>query len=108
MQLEQNDIWIAFVTTAIGTHHVFGYWFSPPTREAVKPYADEVAGNDDWVCEIIKMSPAKTQIEIMYDPEYGSEKLCQCGHPYYRHFDPYEGMQPVGCKYCSCDRFKER
>ena len=40
-----------------------------------------------------------------YNPDYGDNKLCKCGHPYYRHFDSYEGMAPVGCKYCHCDEF---
>ena len=40
-----------------------------------------------------------------YNPDYGDNKLCKCGHPYYRHFDSYEGMAPVGCKYCQCDEF---
>ena len=38
-----------------------------------------------------------------YDPNYGDDILCVCGHPYYRHFDTYEQMAPVGCKYCPCD-----
>ena len=21
----------------------------------------------------------------MYNPEYGDDRICQCGHPYYRH-----------------------
>lgn len=37
-----------------------------------------------------------------YDKTFGDEKDCACGHPYYRHFDTYEGMYPVGCKYCTC------
>ena len=40
-----------------------------------------------------------------YNPEYGDSKLCKCGHSYYRHFDSYERMAPVGCKYCQCDEF---
>jgi hypothetical protein len=35
-----------------------------------------------------------------YDPNFGDDRLCTCGHPYYRHFDTYEDMYPVGCKYC--------
>lgn len=35
-----------------------------------------------------------------YDPFYGDDKPCICGHPYYRHFDTYDDMAPVGCKYC--------
>ena len=37
---------------------------------------------------------------ILYDPTFGDDVLCECGHPYYRHFDSYEEMSPVGCKYC--------
>jgi len=37
---------------------------------------------------------------VQYDPDYGDEKVCTCGHTYYRHHDSYEGMLPVGCKYC--------
>lgn len=40
-----------------------------------------------------------------YNPKYGDDKLCKCGHHYYRHFDSYENMNPVGCKYCMCDEF---
>lgn len=42
-----------------------------------------------------------------YDPEAGDHSLCSCGHPYYRHFDSYENMLPVGCKYCPCGEFKD-
>ncbi len=42
-----------------------------------------------------------------YDPEYGDDRLCKCGHPYYRHFDTYDGMRHVGCKYCACFDFFE-
>ena len=24
----------------------------------------------------------------MYNPKYGDQKICKCGHTYYRHFDP--------------------
>ena len=39
---------------------------------------------------------------VAYNPTYGDTKLCTCGHLYYRHFDTYDGMRPVGCKYCEC------
>ncbi len=40
-----------------------------------------------------------------HDKSRDQEALCQCGHPYYRHFDTYEDMRPVGCKYCDCGTF---
>lgn len=43
-----------------------------------------------------------------YDPSFGDDKICACGHPYYRHFDTYDDMYPVGCKYCyDCLTFKD-
>lgn len=47
-----------------------------------------------------------TRTVRMYNPAYGDSKLCACGHPYYRHFDTYEEMEAVGCKYCACYKFK--
>lgn len=45
-----------------------------------------------------------------FNPNYPSDALCVCGHPYHRHFDGYEeeGHQDVGCKYCSCHTFEKR
>ena len=43
-----------------------------------------------------------------YDPNFGNDKLCQCEHPYYRHFDTYENMDPIGCKYCPCVLFETK
>lgn len=38
-----------------------------------------------------------------WKPEYDQETKCSsCGHLYYRHFDTYDEMRPVGCKYCDC------
>lgn len=46
--------------------------------------------------------------DLYYNPHYGDDKLCKCGHTYYRHYDTYENMSPVGCKYCGwrCERFR--
>ena len=43
-----------------------------------------------------------------YNPKYGDERVCKCGHLYYRHFDTYEKMSAIGCKYCGCTDFKEK
>lgn len=61
------------------------------------------AGPDDPYKEIV--------LEVVgilkeYNPDFGDDKLCECGHTYYRHFDTYDGMAPVGCKYCGCQEFK--
>lgn len=40
----------------------------------------------------------------LYNPKFDSENApaCACGHSYERHFDSYEDMAAVGCKYCNC------
>lgn len=43
----------------------------------------------------------------IYNPDYGDNRVCQCGHKYYRHFDTFEDMEAVGCKYCPCHDFVE-
>ena len=43
----------------------------------------------------------------LYDSTFGDYKKCICGHNYERHFDSYEDMAPVGCKYCNCMVFAE-
>lgn len=42
-----------------------------------------------------------------YDKNFGYDKICICTHPYNRHFDSYDHMKPVGCKYCVCSYFIE-
>lgn len=37
-----------------------------------------------------------------YNPNFGDDRMCECGHPYYRHFDWMDDNIAVGCKYCGC------
>lgn len=46
-------------------------------------------------------------VDRKYNPNYGDDRICKCGHEYYRHFDSYEDMEAVGCKYCGCWDFTE-
>lgn len=50
----------------------------------------------------------KEVILDVYNPYYGDDRICKCGHPYYRHFDSYDNMENVGCKYCDCLEFVEK
>lgn len=47
------------------------------------------------------------ETEYKYNPKFGDDRICKCGHTYYRHFDSYEQMEAVGCKYCRCYLFEE-
>jgi hypothetical protein len=62
--------------------------------------------------EDVKEAPYISAIEISknrkYNPHYGDNRVCECNHVYYRHFDSYENNYPCGCKYCQCDTFKEK
>ena len=56
--------------------------------------------------------PYLIELEVVrhrkYNPNYGDDRICKCGHPYYRHFDSYDDMNAVGCKYCDCFDFEEK
>ena len=49
----------------------------------------------------------KVFVEYKYNPNYGDDRICECGHEYHRHFDSHENMDAVGCKYCQCRKFKD-
>jgi hypothetical protein len=48
---------------------------------------------------------AKEHPEKIYNHSM-SDEICECGHPYHRHFDGYEDNYHIGCKYCECYDFK--
>lgn len=41
----------------------------------------------------------------IWNPDYDQSAKCACGHIYSRHFDGYDDMRGVGCKYCECFTF---
>lgn len=48
------------------------------------------------------------EVNKLHNPDYDMETECECGHSYYRHFDPYEANEAVGCKYCGCFHFSPK
>ena len=67
-----------------------------------------MANSKNWnLCEECGQELPPDQRRKLYDPTFDEYKECICGHPYYRHFDTYEDMRPVGCKYCGCGSFQE-
>jgi hypothetical protein len=64
--------------------------------------------NDDSNVELPYIVKEEVIIHRLYNPKYGDDRECECGHPYYRHFDTYDDMANVGCKYCGCQEFKEK
>jgi hypothetical protein len=45
-------------------------------------------------------------IDKQWNPNFPQDSICECGHTYDRHFDSYEDMDAIGCKYCQCYDFK--
>jgi len=54
------------------------------------------------------LEKVKIKIRHKYNPNFGDDRICKCGHSYYRHFDSYENMEAVGCKYCQCFHFEDK
>lgn len=41
----------------------------------------------------------------LYNPLFGDNRICECGHSYAKHFDLRDD-ECVGCAYCRCEDFK--
>jgi hypothetical protein len=55
-------------------------------------------GNDNTI-QYPYIKTEVVNLEIKYNKNYGDDRLCKCGHTYYRHFDTYDNMEVIGCKY---------
>jgi hypothetical protein len=64
-------------------------------------------GNDNTI-QYPYIKTEVVNLEIKYNKNYGDDRLCKCGHTYYRHFDTYDNMEVIGCKYCECSEFLEK
>jgi hypothetical protein len=99
------------------------YVDAPALRANANDYVDEALKEKiktdliDHSCIVLTSSehiaePYLEEIVISkrykYNPNFGDNRTCKCGHPYHRHFDSYENNAAVGCKYCSCGTFEEK
>lgn len=75
-----------------------------PYKEWNLPGTERQAANY-WIKKFLTF--VRSQDRIAYDPNFGDDRICGCGHVYYRHFDTYEKMAPAGCKYCTCPVWHE-
>jgi hypothetical protein len=75
-------------------------------KELISEYENKKEISDEEEKPYIKVVYIET--DFKYNPKYDKNKICECGHPYHRHFDSYENMEAIGCKYCSCFVFKEK
>lgn len=77
-------------------------FFSNATVESILEWAHQ----NQYIAKISNYYPFGRP---PYDSNYGDDVMCQCGHPYYRHFDTYDKMSAVGCKYCGweCEQFQK-
>lgn len=68
----------------------------------------EAAGDALCLNQLDKVEGRLCGMDELKEP-YDSSKdhlMCECGHPYHRHFDGYEDDAHVGCKYCGCGEFQ--
>jgi len=76
-------------------------------KRLVKEYEDRKLDSSNADTEQPYLYSANIETERQYNPKYGNDRICKCGHPYHRHFDNYEEMEAVGCKYCQCWEFEK-
>lgn len=77
-------------------------------KELVQLYEQELINGERDNSESSYIISYNIDVNFKYNPKYGDDRICECGHSYYRHFDPYEKMEAVGCKYCGCQDFIEK
>lgn len=85
-----------------------------PRRDPIaEPYEREISVVEvpisDATGPYLLTTVTRTLTALRYNKAYNQDAKCadpECAHPYYRHFDTYENMSIVGCKYCSCFWFK--
>lgn len=76
------------------------------TKEEAEKLRDIIKDNPD--SDMVMLHHALgVQLDQMWDESHDQGAPCLCGHSYYRHFDSWEDMEPIGCKYCECFNFKE-
>lgn len=80
--------------------HDIGHDWTEEVVSEVKTQVSDASG-PYIVYSVIRTSVART-----INKGYNQNAVCECGHPYHRHFDGYEDNRPVGCKYCDCYIFK--
>ena len=65
-----------------------------------------------WTFNQVENAPYHKEVIVYtkhkWNPKYDENAECECGDPYYRHFDTYEKMEAVGCKWCECMEFKPK
>lgn len=83
---------------------------NPHTGRLAFLFEEDESVVDAHICKLADPYIEQTTVVVTreYNPEFGDGRVCECGHPYYRHFDTYENMHACGCKYCECITFKEK
>ena len=95
----QDDLFAEHTPDALT---VTGVWYTIPRDRF---YGTVAVKNEDITQPYL--TTTVTRVERHFNPNY-DDVDCECGHPYERHFDSYESMSAVGCKYCGCCDFKPK
>lgn len=101
----------ALLSEALAALRKYGRHFSPgcdvniSRNQAPELRRECTCGYD---AAIARLTPPATQSKPwpVYDKDFGDKTRCRCNHAYFRHFDTYDAMRPVGCKHCRCHEFE--
>ena len=116
--IRSRDPRTGFDTVVDVTYCPFCGQFLPEIVPVVPERPVCVCTDNGYYCDTCKerlggcrcLQPTKAWGPYAYDPKFGDDRVCECGHQYYRHFDTWDDMKAVGCKYCGslCYVFKEK
>lgn len=94
------------VSELIKSATMFGY--QEGLHRMLELWKEQTLNTDEPIVDEPYITKLKISVEREWNTNFNQDAICECGHSYYRHFDTYEDMDNVGCKYCSCNDFKEK
>ena len=112
MDLTEKQI-LEYGITKNGMGALLGFKSQKTLLDLIR-YVRNIGYNEGWLAAHTLppiaepyLKESKIIVERKYNPDYGDERMCQCGHYYHRHFDTWADMDACGCKYCECEDFVE-
>ena len=74
----------------------------PSTEHLLSKFYSIIKDFESTLSDTDKPYIEELNVRMRYNPKFGDDRKCICGHSYARHFDSYDNMEPCGCKYCDC------
>ena len=83
-------------------------YYNPKGKKQYKCFTVDCPAYHNKKLELPYLEETIVKTIRKWNPKYDQMTLCECGHIYHIHFDSYDDMSLIGCKYCGCLIFKKK